>query len=731
MRNGVLVSVAVLLLVLTSSSSSFAAAKNLGGGSRTDPSLYVSAFVGWVGGPAYFAPALPVPSSPDNWLGGTGNWSNGAGWSAGEPGQGSDVFIATGNDYVTLDTSTSINSLTLGGASGSSTLADTVGGGYTVNIAGALTINQTGTLTLSDGDVMTANGNSSNAGTINLNENNFPGATLAINGSFTNSGGIQMNGSSNSITVSGNLNNTGSIQDSGFGGDTISVGSLTNSGSITLYPGSDSITANADSSNTGTGTITLGPSAQLVVNANFTNSGTINLEGMYGIGSASITVSGSFTNTNNGNINDVGAVDSLSVGGNLTNAGTISIANLSVGGEITNTGGITIETVPNPSPRSPQGEGLNNSGYILDEAYFEIAGDATNSGQIIVQPLNYPFFGGDFGAGALTNTGSIQLMLAGGLSVSGNVMNYGTITGNDGTAVQVSVGGRFTNYASGMLQLSGSGAIATIGNMINLGSVTVGNGATLTVPGSANVAGTSLAGFYNAGTVLIQSGGMVSSPSAYTQTRGVTTVDGELRGNINFAGGSVYGNGGTIAGSITSNGSINIGDAPMAVGFMTFLGNYTQRSLGSLTFDIASATSYDQLSVTGRAQLNGLMTVDLLNGYLPQIGNQFQIMTFASETGTFSSVIGLPIDSQEHFVLDYNSTNLTLDVVAGQLDGITATGLGGNEAFIPSSQDSSYQAWLAGQLSGSGQPSSVPEPSNLLLLGSGVTGIIALRRKVL
>jgi hypothetical protein len=60
-------------------------------------------------------PALLVPSSPDNWLGGIGYWSNGADWSAGLPGSGSDVFIGTGSDNVILDTSASVNSLTLGG----------------------------------------------------------------------------------------------------------------------------------------------------------------------------------------------------------------------------------------------------------------------------------------------------------------------------------------------------------------------------------------------------------------------------------------------------------------------------------------------------------------------------------------------------------------------------------------------------------------------------------------
>ena len=111
-----------------------------------------------------FSAPLNFPSSPDNWLGGTGNWSNAADWSAGLPGSGNDVFINTGSDDVTLDTSFSINSLTLGGSTGSSQLtAD--GNPYTLTIAGALTINQSGNLYLSN-DSMTVGASSTNPGTL-------------------------------------------------------------------------------------------------------------------------------------------------------------------------------------------------------------------------------------------------------------------------------------------------------------------------------------------------------------------------------------------------------------------------------------------------------------------------------------------------------------------------------------------------------------------------------------
>lgn len=167
----------------------------------------------------------------------------------------------------------------------------------------------------------------------------------------------------------------------------------------------------------------------------------------------------------------------------------------------------------------------------------------------------------------------------------------------------------------------------------------------------------------------------------------------------------------------------------MTVGQLTFAGNYTQGANGSLTFDIAGQNNYDKMNITGEAHLNGLMTIDLLRGYLPQIGNLFEIMTFAGESGTFSNVVGLPINNQEHFTLQYNSTNLTLDVVSGQLAGLSSikTGSTNNEPFIQIAQVGS-----ASQLAmNEGSPQTTPEPDSIVLFSSGVMGIIGLlRRKI-
>src|SRR5271166_4034802 len=110
------------------------------------------------------APSLVLnPGTPDNWNGGTGNWSVPDNWSAGSPGASSDVTIYSGgNDTVTLDTSPTISSLVLGGATNGTTSELTDGGvAQTLTITHGLTVGQTGNLNLSGGSTVTAGADSS------------------------------------------------------------------------------------------------------------------------------------------------------------------------------------------------------------------------------------------------------------------------------------------------------------------------------------------------------------------------------------------------------------------------------------------------------------------------------------------------------------------------------------------------------------------------------------------
>ena len=469
----------------------------------------------------------------------------------------------------------------------------------------------------------------------------------------------------------------------------------------------------------------------LNVTGTFDNSGSI----QYLTDPAQLTISVGAALNNSGTI--TGGI--ITVGGNLANTGLLIPAELTVQGALSNPGQLqltravaTVGGLDNSGQITIATGGITDQGNLLNSKFIDVGvanpnsqssitvgGTLTNTSSALLNMGSSYGLGIILNAGSLVNSGQLQLSGLTQVQINGNVNNSGTLTTTSSGSNAMHVGGQFTNSPSGLFQLAETADTATIANLINQGRIVIGSGATLTVPVSTNAAGNALAGFVNAGNVLIQQGGEISSFGKYTQNTGQTTVDGQLAGIINFNGGSVYGNGGTISGSITSNASINVGDEPLTVGQLTFAGNYTQGSRGSLTFDIASQNQYDQMTITGQAHLNGLMTVDLLHGYIPQIGNLFEIMAFGSGSGTFSNVVGLPIDNREHFVLQYNSTNLILDVVAGQLAGITSVKLGsGNsisyEPFIQTAEAGSPSEPLLNQ---AGQQTT-PEPASILLFGS-------------
>jgi hypothetical protein len=108
-----------------------------------------------------------------------------------------------------------------------------------------------------------------------------------------------------------------------------------------------------------------------------------------------------------------------------------------------------------------------------------------------------------------------------------------------------------------------------------------------------------------------------------------------------------------------------------APGIFTITGNYAQTTsvgTGTLNIDLAGTTAgtgYDQLNISGSATLAGTLNINLAPGYIPNVGDSFTILTFASSTGGFSTINGLLFDmNTRRFNVQYNSTNVTLTVVS-------------------------------------------------------------------
>jgi len=104
----------------------------------------------------------------------------------------------------------------------------------------------------------------------------------------------------------------------------------------------------------------------------------------------------------------------------------------------------------------------------------------------------------------------------------------------------------------------------------------------------------------------------------------------------------------------------------MSTGILRDTGAYNQNS-GTLDVSIngtKAGTQYDQFNPT-TATLSGILNISRPTGFIPSIGSTFKIMNFTSETGTFATVNGLPINSTEHFTITYQPTDVLLTVVPG------------------------------------------------------------------
>lgn len=313
---------------------------------------------------------------------------------------------------------------------------------------------------------------------------------------------------------------------------------------------------------------------------------------------------------------------------------------------------------------------LNNAGALNNGGNFDSYGTINNSGVINNEVGGFTNF---YSVGTINNSGTINAY--GQFSNAGTLNNYGMVNNYNGVH-SFTNSGTFENHGTFNNNYGGYDypyAFQNGGTFLNY--ATVINNST----------------FVNGGVVLIAPGAALFNFSlgSYEQSAGSTVVDGLFASNsvIQIDGGTMSGSG-LIRGDVTMDGTMSPGDSP---GVLTIQGNYTQLPGGTFLAELAGltpGTQYDQLLVSGTAALDGTLDVDLLNGFLVQLGDSFVLMTFANETGQFS-MLDLPtLPSGEYWALSYGTYELTL----------------------------------------TDKP--VPEPSSFLLLGSGLLGALgAFRRK--
>lgn len=320
---------------------------------------------------------------------------------------------------------------------------------------------------------------------------------------------------------------------------------------------------------------------------------------------------------------------------------------------------------------------LNNAGgtiAALDASRVEISsngteitgGDLTTEGTGVIRFVSHS----NTLSGVTITDGSLVEVEAATVKLVGTITNDGLLDmPTAGPATLRVDDGPVTLAGAGTLRLGGTGnSVASSGaccQLTNGASHTIRGGGSLGVVGSGQ-----LLPLANFGTII------ADAASALV----IKTTDGgftnESTGVIEIAAGSTldvnesFTNGGTIRGggllelpgtqTLTNAGEVSPG---ASAGTLTVGSHYTQTAAGVLRIELggAAAGEFDVLAVTGTATLDGTIAATLIDGFVPDPGQTFVVMTFASRVGQFATE-QLDLGQGRYATIQYGPTSVTLTI---------------------------------------------------------------------
>jgi hypothetical protein len=569
-----------------------------------------------------------APLATCAWLGGSGDWNDQSKWSCGMvPGPADIAVINSGT--VTVSTPVAVGILELHGG--------------TINGSDELTVIS---LTNWSSGTMSGNGSTKIAA----------GAVLNLNGPT----GWTLNGRT--------LNNAGTTFLKGPGVLAL-IGAIINN----LAGATFDVQSNGDISSSGPST--------------FNNAGRFLKSG----GSGTTEVMLSWTDSGETEVQ----TGTLKLNGGATVSGPIAIssgATLEIASDVTFAAGASLPAGPSPSPNCLI---ALSSGKMDVQTILTTSCIYSQTGGALAGPANITFIGLMFWSGGEMKDGGMTICAGGGgiesntpKYLSGRVLRYinpqnqpfppiqdtsafatcpraEPAEGTPETAQQSCTpslilrdGATIINQATYILQ--GNGGIGSAGT----GSNTFINEGTF--ERSSNTGPVSLGvAFNNSGQVQALSG-TTHFNGQFRQTAGATSLNG---GNLGFGvtgqlqGGALNG-AGNITGNLNNSGAtVSPGQSP---GLQMLSGNYAQGPGGTLNLELGGltpGTQYDRLAVGGTATLAGTLNVSLINGFVPSLGNAFQILTFAARAGDFAVKNGLNLGGGLHLTPSFNPTDLALTAV--------------------------------------------------------------------
>jgi hypothetical protein len=427
-------------------------------------------------------------------------------------------------------------------------------------------------------------------------------------------------------------------------------------------------------------------------------------------GSATYAQSATLTNSGGNTINQDEHVNTFS--GVFANApgkaGEITITNVNAGtGKALTTGSVTFSgintytgatTINTGATLALSGNGsIATSSGLADNGTFDISAaggpvnvqDLTGSGAVnlgtntvlLNTTANSTFSGTIGGSGSVTVTGSNKQTLTGSLGYTGAT----TV----GAGATLAFGTAAANPTPTVASLAGGGTVSLANNQ----ALKISNA--LTGAGSANTFSGTISGGNKSTSVTIAGG--TESLMGNVTVSGATTVS---------AGATLTGTGST-AKNLVNNGTVKpFNTVTGKTGSFTVGTDYTQGATGLLDFAIGGSPgsgNYSTLRIGGAATLLGTLAVETVNNFLFPIG-----ATAYDNIITYSSLLGFDFSA-----FTYKGKNC----VANGVETWVCNHLTFQAVNVPALKEISLRINRA------------PEPGTLALLGTGLLGLFALRRR--
>jgi hypothetical protein len=347
------------------------------------------------------------------------------------------------------------------------------------------------------------------------------------------------------------------------------------------------------------------------------------------------------------------------------------------------------------------------------------------------QPAVLNWNNGTLSLAAINVDANATMLISGGAGTSRQLSgcalnNQGNILFHDQATVACGNGATLNNLVNGTLDIQTDVALTTN----NASPMLVINNAGRFVKSAGMQTSLIAANLNNSGTLEVEAG-TLQFQGSWSQTAGSTTVDGGtvLGATLLSIGGGTLAGTGTIQATVVPATVVNGGvTSPGGSPGTLTLGpgeNYQQGAGGTLRIELGGhnpGTNYDQLVVGGNASLAGTLELLLIKGFVPQPGDQFQILTCGSQTGAFSQ-INAPALSGAVWVAHYTGTNVSAvladqvkiaqPVLSGGLFSLSFNTTAGLAYVVQESGSLNPSYWQTlTNLAGDGGPKTISDPAS-------------------